>query len=236
MELLFIALLGLGVAALSGLGGDDGDAQTDDPVEQTDDPPEQSEDPDDVLELVRGTWQPDELSGHGEEGDAPIRIEGRDGNDTLHGYDGDELVGGSGSDIFTVVVDDPDAEPVFIQDLNFDGSSDETESDKVLFTLKDGTAVPLRGVLEAGLDAADAEDGTGALINYDGVTVAKVANATADQLNNQSIWIGNFSETTQSNNGDDYLVGDTFLNKDDHIDGGLGDDTIIGGNGTDLLH
>ena len=236
MELLFLALLGLGVAALSGLGGDDGDAQTDDPAEQTDDPPEQSEDPDDALELVRGTWQPDELSGHGDEGDAPIRIEGRGGNDTLHGYDGDELVGGSGSDIFTVVVDDPDAEPVFIQDLNFDGSSDETESDKVLFTLKDGTAVPLRGVLEAGLDAADAEDGTGALINYDGVTVAKVANATADQLNNQSIWIGNFSETTQSNDGDDYLVGDTFQNKDDHINGGLGNDTIIGGNGTDLLH
>ena len=218
---------------LGGSGGGDSDAPDDDQTDPDDIPPPQG--PGEIEELI-GTWRPDDLSGYGDGDDDPIRIEGRDGDDTLHGYDGDELVGGAGSDVFTVVVGQSDAAPVLIEDLNFSLSDDQTTPDQILFTTADGTAVPLLGVVEAGIEIVDEEDGSGASILFDGATVAKVANTTADQLNGQSMWIGNFSNDINSGSGDDYLVGDQYLNPNDHLNGGKGNDTLIGGNGTDILH
>jgi hypothetical protein len=230
IEALIFILLGLALPMIGVSGSDElDDEQTDLGIE----PP--SNGPGEIEKLI-DTWRPDDLSGRGNGDDYPMRIEGRNGSDTRHGHDGDQLVGGAAADVFTVVVGEADAAPVLIEDLKFIPIDDQTNPDRILFTTADGTPVPFRGVLEGGIEVVDAEDGSGASISYEGKMVAKVANATADELNGQSNWIGNFSNIGGSGFGDDYLVGDQYQNPDDHLDGGDGNDTLIGGNGTDLLH
>ena len=81
------------------------------------------------------------------------RVEGLDGDDTLIGDDGDTLAGGAGDDLFEIVIDDPDAAPVVIEDLDREITSFEDDPDRVAFITAEGELVPYHGVLDANLIA-----------------------------------------------------------------------------------
>lgn len=96
IEALIFILLGLALPMIGVSGSDElDDEQTDLGIE----PP--SNGPGEIEKLI-DTWRPDDLSGRGNGDDYPMRIEGRNGSDTRHGHNGDQLVGGA--DVFTVVV------------------------------------------------------------------------------------------------------------------------------------
>ena len=227
--LVFLLFAAAGVAAFTVFSDDDDDDAAEDPTLEEPDAPE----------LISGTDGDDVLSGASAEAGVqadPVRIEGGAGNDILVGEDGDILEGGPDADFFEIIVDGPeDAEPVVIEDLDFTLDSLDDIPDRVLFMQGDGQVVPYRGVLEAGLIAEENEDGD-AEIFYEGRVVAIIKGYSAEDLNTQSIWVGNFSPGVVSRlEGDDIFVGDLYDNKDDYFEGGEGDDTLIGGDGSDLL-
>ena len=221
--LAFLLLAAVGAAAFTFLGDDESESESD--KTDTGD-----------METITGTEGSDILTGVTTEDAAPVRIEGRGGDDLIAGSDGDVLSGGEGTDFFQIIVDDPDADPVIIEDLDFTLDNLEDTPDRVIFMQSDGQVVSYRGVLEAGLIAEDNEDGEGTDLWYDGRVVATVLNNDADALNAQSIWVANFSPAVVSLlDGDDILIGDLYENKDDYFEGGDGNDIIVGGDGSDFL-
>lgn len=184
-------------------------------------------------------------------------LEAGDGNDLLYGDNGDVLSGGAGVDSFEVIVDPNSDSMVHIRDFDLtavDGDAVET----ITLLDQNGDQIPLEDLLQ--LDApmltiVDAEDGTGALLRFNDVTVALVEGVSAsDLLNDTSSWLGNTSAPTPEpifgtggaeeltgGQGDDAIRaygGDDLVDGnggDDRVLAGAGDDTVYGGTGNDVL-
>ncbi len=228
IAVLLVALLG--AFALGGIssGADEPDAEPD----LEDDTVDVDPGDDGLTGNVRGTGGNDLLSGIDLLG--AHRLDGLAGDDTLLADDGDVLNGGPGSDVFSVVVGTAD-DAVFVEDLRLNPDDTTGEQDHILFVDRDGTPIPFRGALEAGITAVDAADGSGAEVWFDGALVLKVGNVAAADLNAQSIWIGNFNLQLAARDGDDFLAGDLYTIPNDILGGGAGNDTLIGGDGSDVL-
>ncbi len=162
-------------------------------------------------------------------------VEGGIGNDRLTGDDGDILSGGEGVNRFEVVVG---GAPVTITDFNlFHPPGSELDADLLTLVNQDGSLISRAEILENGGRLVDREDGTGTDVYYDGLHVAIIEGYTRDDLVTDSHWLGNFApELTGRLDGDDLLLGDQISDgQADHLSGGLGDDTLVGGNGADFL-
>lgn len=157
------------------------------------------------------------------------------GNDRLIGDDGDTLTGGDGVDKFEVVVG---GAPVIITDFQlFHGEGAELRTDLLRLLNAEGEIIPREDILANGGRLADAEDGSGVEVCYDGMMVAFIEGYRADDFRADTNWLGNFSpELTGLLDGDDLIEGDVSgTPTDDNLHGGLGDDTLIGGLGGDTL-
>ncbi|MGR3802466.1 calcium-binding protein [Marinibacterium profundimaris] len=232
----FLLFAAVGVAAFTYFGDDDDDdgAVSDGRDPDLEEPQVISgTDGDDILSGISAPPEPGAEPGPPQ---PPVRILAGAGDDVLAGDDGDILEGGPGTDLFEVIVDGPeDAAPVVIEDLDFTLDDLQDNPDRVLFIQSDGQVVPYRGVLEAGLIAEENEDGDVDIL-YDDRVVAIIKGYSAEDLNTQSIWVGNFSPAVTSRlEGDDIFIGDLYDNKDDVFEGGGGNDVLIGGDGNDLL-
>ncbi|WP_270729596.1 calcium-binding protein [Shimia sp. Alg240-R146] len=157
-------------------------------------------------------------------------------NDRLIGDDGDTMTGGDGVDRFEVVVG-VGAEPVVITDLSlFHGEGAELPSDLVSFLDREGQLLTREQLIEAGarLEVADTPDDTNVIMGDQ--VVATIQGYTVEDLSSETNWLGNLSPAlTGQFDGDDLLAGDLSGVADDHIEGGAGQDTVIGGNGADYL-
>ncbi len=170
-----------------------------------------------------------------EEETASDVLHGGIGNDRLIGDDGDTLTGGDGVDKFEVVVG---GAPVTITDFQlFHGEGAELRTDLLTFLNAEGDIISREDILANGGRLADAEDGSGVEVYYDGMMVAFIEGYPADDFRADTNWLGNFSpELTGLLDGDDLLEGDASgVPTDDNLHGGLGDDTLIGGLGGDTL-
>lgn len=184
-------------------------------------------------------------------------LEAGDGNDRLFGDNGDLLSGGEGVDSFEVIVDPNSDSMVHIRDFDMtavDGDAVET----ITLLDQNGDQIPLEDLLQ--LDApmltiVDAEDGTGALLQFNDVNVALVEGVSAaDLLDTTNSWLGNTivptpdpiygtggADELTGNQGDDAIRaygGDDLVDGnggDDRVLAGSGDDTVFGGTGNDVL-
>ncbi|WP_299419921.1 calcium-binding protein [uncultured Shimia sp.] len=162
-------------------------------------------------------------------------LHGGIGNDRLTGDDGDTLTGGDGVDKFKVVVG---GAPVTITDFQlFHGEGAELRTELLTFLNAEGEIISPEEIQANGGRLADAEDGSGVEVYYDGMMVAFIEGYPADDFRADTNWLGNFSpELTGLLDGDDLLEGDASgAPTDDNLHGGLGDDTLIGGLGGDTL-
>ncbi|RZJ46077.1 MAG: hypothetical protein EON86_00040 [Brevundimonas sp.] len=136
-------------------------------------------------------------------------LSGLGGNDTLVGQGGhDTLIGGAGGDNYFI-----------------NGAGDETD-------------VIVEQAGDSGLDTAYVSfSGYSLVENVENLasmaSTAAVFNGNA--VANTMIAIGSASVTFNGLGGDDVLIGDGFANYNDTLNGGEGDDQLIGGGGNDVL-
>ena len=159
------------------------------------------------------------------------------GDDLLFGDSGDTLTGGSGDDIFLIMIDPTQTDPVIVTDFNL-------EQDSALFQSK-GAALTL--------DATLGEDGQSTVFSLDGKAVAIINGLIPTQATGTTV------KTTQlpddfdpfkairaaedlTSENDIFDGSDTFLDQvvkgldgDDVITTGEGDDRVNGGNGNDTI-
>lgn len=163
---------------------------------------------------------------------SPDILNGRGGDDRLWGDDGDILTGGDGTNIFDVTISIEDADPVVITDLN--PFSQNSLHDRVNFVNSDGSLLSQDELLNGGATIEDSPDGEHSYLYFDNRLVAIVEGHSAEDLSSQTSWVGNFSQDESGHRDeDDYII----RNEDDGIvNGGAGNDTIIGQNsGGDYL-
>ncbi|WP_215402184.1 calcium-binding protein [Falsiruegeria litorea] len=187
----------------------------------------QGEDGDDILSALDG---PEGLGTADE-------LYGGDGNDQLFGDDGDQMTGGQGIDVFDVAVGLGDSEPVVIKDFIFFPGEEGEDIERINFVNPEGQLVPRNELLGPALSIQDDPDGNGAQLIFEGQVVALVEDHTAEELNHQSNWIGNFTpHETSYLEDNDFLAGqESPEGSDDDFFGGPGDDVLYGNNGQDYL-
>lgn len=191
-----------------------------------------------TLVTVTGTTGDDDLNG----GNASELISGSAGNDNIRGFNGDDvLVGGTGDDFFVGGAGD-DVYEIGLNDGNdvidnWDALSADFRSDGVRFT-----------------DGILASDVTASMEGMDLVLTVDATAQTVRVSSNYYAWEGLYqnelnyvafadgavwhrddirAEIIKTSDQDDVLSG--FDDRDDTIDGGLGNDSIAGQNGNDQL-
>lgn len=125
-------------------------------------------------------------------------LEGGEGADTLRGDDGDILAGQEGHDLYEIVIPQTDQDAL-VEIHGFELRTEDGTNEILSLVNPDGSLVSADDVA-ANLVIYQAEDGSGALLEYDGHVIGHMFGVDADIIQDQSKWIGNFSPTPDDNN------------------------------------
>uniref|UniRef100_A0A2A3JSA3 Hemolysin-type calcium-binding repeat-containing protein n=1 Tax=Alloyangia mangrovi TaxID=1779329 RepID=A0A2A3JSA3_9RHOB len=120
---------------------------------------------------------------------------GNAGDDLLRGDAGDHLAGGVGNDAYELVVPQGDEAFTPLTLHTYDLSGNEGAPELITLVLPDGTPLSA-GQAYSGLTVAEAEDGSGTALVYEGRVLAVIDGVDATALGDPRGWLGNLAAVT----------------------------------------
>ncbi len=120
---------------------------------------------------------------------------GNAGDDILFGDEGDHLAGGAGNDFYDIVVPQGDDAftPLTLHTYELTGNDGGPEL--ISLMRADGTLLSAEEAYD-NLTVAEAADGSGAALIYDGIVLAVIRGVDAAALGDPAGWLGNLGELT----------------------------------------
>ncbi|MBE9637113.1 calcium-binding protein [Salipiger mangrovisoli] len=120
---------------------------------------------------------------------------GNAGDDILFGDEGDHLAGGAGNDYYDIVVPQGDDAftPLTLHTYELNGNDGGPEL--ISLMRADGTLIDADEAYD-NLTVAEAADGSGAALIYDGIVLAVIKGVDAASLGDPAGWLGNLTQLT----------------------------------------
>ncbi|SDG93972.1 calcium-binding protein [Alloyangia pacifica] len=120
---------------------------------------------------------------------------GNAGDDILFGDEGDHLAGGAGNDFYDIVVPQGDDAFTPLTLYTYELTGNDGGPELISLMRADGTLLSAEEAYD-NLTVAEAADGSGAALIYDGVVLAVIRGVDAAALGDPAGWLGNLGELT----------------------------------------